>query len=72
LIDHDHAEGFMLELIWRGIAMGIGGTVFMDIWAIILHRFFGQSAPNWAPVGRWFWHVPKGRIFHDSIATAAP
>lgn len=31
----------MLELIWRGIAMGIGGTVFMDIWAIILHRFFG-------------------------------
>jgi len=62
----------MLELIWRGIAMGIGGTVFMDIWAIVLHRFFGQSAPNWAPVGRWFWHVPKGRIFHDSIATAAP
>jgi hypothetical protein len=72
LIDHDHAEGFMLELIWRGIAMGIGGTVFMDIWAIVLHRFFGQSAPNWAPVGRWFWHVPKGTIFHDSIATAEP
>lgn len=62
----------MLELIWRGIAMGIGGTVFMDIWAIVLHRFFGQSAPNWAPVGRWFWHVPKGTIFHDSIAAAAP
>ncbi len=37
----------MLDLIWRGIAMGVGGTVFMDIWAIVLHRFFGQSAPNW-------------------------
>lgn len=62
----------MSDIIWRGVAMGIGGTVFMDLWAIILHRFFGQSAPNWAPVGRWFWHLPKGKVFHDNIASAPP
>ncbi len=62
----------MSDIIWRGVAMGIGGTVFMDLWAIILHRFFGQSAPNWAPVGRWFWHLPKGKVFHDNIASALP
>jgi hypothetical protein len=61
----------MSEAIWRGVAMGIGGTVFMDIWAIILHRFFHQSAPNWGPVGRWFWHLPKGKVFHDTIATSS-
>ncbi len=62
----------MSDIIWRGVAMGIGGTVFMDLWAVILHRFFGQSAPNWAPVGRWFWHLPKGKVFHDNIAGALP
>lgn len=62
----------MSDIIWRGIAMGIGGTVFMDIWAIVLNRLFNQPAPNWGPVGRWFWHLPKGKIFHDSIANAAP
>ncbi|GAK69155.1 hypothetical protein RRU01S_03_03280 [Agrobacterium rubi TR3 = NBRC 13261] len=59
------------EIVWRGVAMGIGGTMFMDIWAIILHRFFHQPAPNWGPVGRWFWHLPKGTVFHDNIARAA-
>ncbi|WP_234901927.1 DUF2938 domain-containing protein [Agrobacterium rubi] len=59
------------EIVWRGVAMGIGGTMFMDVWAIILHRFFHQPAPNWGPVGRWFWHLPKGTVFHDNIARAA-
>lgn len=62
----------MSETIWRGVAMGIGGTIFMDLWAIILHRLFGQPAPNWGPVGRWFWHLPKGKIFHAAIADAQP
>lgn len=62
----------MSEIIWRGVCMGIGGTVFMDLWAIILHRLFGQSAPDWRPVGRWFWHLSKGTIFHDTIAQAQP
>ncbi len=60
------------EIVWRGVAMGIGGTIFMDVWAIILHRLFKQPAANWGPVGRWFWHLPKGTVFHDSIAKAAP
>lgn len=62
----------MIEILWRGVAMGIGGTIFMDIWAIALHKFFHQPAPNWAPVGRWFWHLPKGKVFHDTIANAQP
>ncbi|MFP3543592.1 DUF2938 domain-containing protein [Rhizobium sp. SIMBA_035] len=62
----------MFDIIWRGIVIGIGATVLMDIWAIVLHRFFGQSAANWAPVGRWFYHLKNGKVFHDSIANAAP
>jgi hypothetical protein len=62
----------MSELIWRGVIIGIGATVLMDIWAIVLHRVFGQPRANWAPVGRWFFHLRKGTVFHDSIASAEP
>jgi hypothetical protein len=62
----------MSEIIWRGVVMGVGGTILMDIWAYILHFVFKQPAPNWGPPGRWFWHLPKGKVFHDSIANATP
>lgn len=62
----------MFDIIWRGIVMGIGATVLMDIWAIVLHRFFKQNAANWAPVGRWFYHLKNGTVFHDAIGNAAP
>ncbi|MFN3831839.1 MAG: DUF2938 domain-containing protein [Allorhizobium sp.] len=62
----------MWELIWRGALIGFGATVAMDIWAIILTTVFKQSKPNWAPVGRWFYHLKSGRVFHDSIANAEP
>jgi hypothetical protein len=44
----------------------------MDIWAIVLAKATGGSLPNWAPVGRWFWHLGKGKVFHDDIGKAAP
>ena len=62
----------MLELVWRGVIIGLGATVAMDIWAIILATVFKQPKPNWAPVGRWFYQLKSGRIFHDTIATAEP
>lgn len=62
----------MLELVWRGAIIGLGATFAMDIWAIILATVFKQPKANWAPVGRWFYHLRFGRIFHDTIATAEP
>lgn len=54
----------------RGVALGIGATALTDLWAWMLARFFGQSRPNWALVGRWFRHLPAGKVFHDDIAAA--
>ena len=62
----------MFDIFWRGIVIGIGATVLMDIWAIVLNRFFGQAPANWAPVGRWFYHLKNGKVFHDSIGNAEP
>ncbi|UVC07634.1 DUF2938 domain-containing protein [Rhizobium sp. TH2] len=62
----------MLDIILRGILIGIGGTVAMDIWAVILWKVFKENAPNWAPVGRWTWHLKNGVVFHTNIAKAEP
>lgn len=62
----------MFDLLWRGVVIGIGATILMDIWALILARFPGQNTPNWAPVGRWFWHFSRGKAFHEDISLAEP
>lgn len=62
----------MLELIIKGTMIGVGATVVMDLWALILAQFPGQSRPDWGLVGRWFWHLRHGQIFHDDIAATKP
>ncbi|AIB19306.1 hypothetical protein C064_02412 [Brucella suis 63/252] len=62
----------MIDLIWRGILIGIGATVVMDIWAQLLALLPGQSRPKWGLVGRWFWHLRHGQIFHDDISQSEP
>ena len=61
-----------MELLLKGVVIGIGATVLMDIWAMVLWKAFGQARPNWAPVGRWFWHLRNGVVFHEDIAKAEP
>jgi hypothetical protein len=60
----------MVDFIIRSIVIGALGTAAMDVWALVLNRVFNWPLPNWALVGRWFLNVPRGRIFHDDIATA--
>ena len=50
----------------------IGATAAMDVWSIVLWKVFGQGAPDWAPVGRWTWHLQGGTVFHRRIGDAAP
>lgn len=61
----------MLDVLLRAVAIGIGATVLMDLWAIFLNKVFGQPRPNWGLVGRWVWHL-RDRVFHDDIGDAAP
>jgi hypothetical protein len=61
----------MGDVVWRALAIGIGATLLMDLWAILLHKAFGQPRPNWGPVGRWVWHLGD-KVFHDDIGEAVP
>lgn len=61
-----------MELLVKGAAIGFGATVLMDAWAVLLWKMSVQPRPNWAPVGRWFWHLKDGTVFHDDIGRAEP
>ena len=62
----------MIEFLLRSLAVGIGGTAAMDVWAILLNKLFGLALPNWGMVGRWFAHIPRGTLAHKDISRAQP
>lgn len=61
-----------VDLILRGVLIGLGGAALMDIWGLALQRGFGISTLDYALLGRWIGHFPRGRLFHDRIASAEP
>lgn len=61
----------MTEFLTLSIVIGVGATVLLDLWAQLL-RLFGLPKPNWAPPGRWFAHLLRGRVAHDDIGKAEP
>jgi hypothetical protein len=61
-----------LEFVVRAIAIGFGATAFLDLWSIVQRYAFGVPFANWALVGRWIGHFPRGRFVHESIADAEP
>lgn len=50
--------------------IGLGATLFMDLWALLMWRIFGVPLANYCLVGRWFCHMPEGTFSHASIANA--
>lgn len=57
---------FVVDALW----MGVAATALIDVWALLRRRLFGLTLPDYALVGRWFGHMPRGRFVHDAIATA--
>ena len=56
----------------RFALVGIGATLFMDLWALLLRTLWGVSSLDYALVGRWVGHMRSGRLFHASIGKAEP
>ncbi|HVI45789.1 MAG TPA: DUF2938 domain-containing protein [Chitinophaga sp.] len=61
-----------MEYIIKTILIGIGGTIAMDIWALLLKHLFNIQSLNYAFVGRWIGHFSNGKFMHNSIAKAPP
>ena len=53
------------------VVIGLGATLFIDLWALFLKRAFGTPSVNYCLVGRWFRHMPEGRFMHANIANSS-
>lgn len=51
--------------------IGIGATAVMDLWLVFLKRM-GVQTLDFALIGRWVGHLPRGRFVHASIRQAPP
>lgn len=60
-----------LEVVGRGVLIGIGATLVMDLWAAGL-KALGIPTLDYALVGRWVGHLRRGRLVHASIGKATP
>jgi hypothetical protein len=60
-----------VEFVLRTILIGVGATLAMDVWALLL-RQFGIPSLNFAFLGRWIGHLRQGQWMHQSIARATP
>jgi hypothetical protein len=60
-----------MEPIVRTIVIGAGATLVMDAWSALLRRF-GIPSLDFALLGRWVGHLPRGRVVHERIAHAEP
>jgi hypothetical protein len=59
------------EFVVRAFFIGVGATIVMDVWALLLKQF-GVSSLNFAFLGRWIGHLPQRQWTHKSIAKSAP
>ncbi|MCH8686415.1 DUF2938 domain-containing protein [Pedomonas mirosovicensis] len=61
-----------MEDIIKAALIGIGGTVVLDLWALLMARVLKMPATNWPMVGRWIGNMPRGQFVHESMAKARP
>lgn len=59
-----------LTLLFETALVGVGATLFLDLWTLFLKVVFRVPATNYAMVGRWIGHFPRGQWVQSSIANA--
>jgi hypothetical protein len=58
---------------FTGIVLtGVGATAFIDAWSWLRGRYLGVPATDFALVGRWIGHMPRGEFVQRPVSAAAP
>ncbi len=61
-----------LETIAGIVWVGVGATALSDLWAVAQRSLLRWQTLDYALVGRWLGHMPKGRFAHANIRAASP
>ncbi len=60
-----------IMLLSQIVLIGVGATIVMDLWALMLKRIWHIPSLNWAMVGRWIGHFASGKFRHANIAKSS-
>ncbi|RQW62771.1 DUF2938 family protein [Vibrio viridaestus] len=52
----------MNDIIKFCIFVGIGSTLVLDVWVMLVQKVTGIPPTNWSVVGRWLKGLPKGSL----------
>jgi hypothetical protein len=62
----------VLDAVLNAVPIGAGATAFLDLYGVMRARLTASAMPDYAPVGRWIAHMPRGRFVHAAIGRSAP
>lgn len=60
----------MNEIWLRAVAVGLGATLLMDVWGLILKHLYDVKGLDYRFVGRWIYHMMRGQFSHADIRNA--
>lgn len=58
------------DFVLAAIAVGLGATAILDLWAVFLTRVLGVPASSLCLLGRWICLMPRGTFSHPNISGA--
>ncbi|TDQ77316.1 DUF2938 domain-containing protein [Sphingobacterium yanglingense] len=61
----------MITLVYA-LILGVGATVIMDVFALIIKKIWQIPSLDYALLGRWLGHISRGTFRHSSIIQATP
>lgn len=62
--------GIDANLLLATAAIGVGATLAIDLWNLLLRRAFGLASLSTCVLGRWLCYMPSGVFRHASLAKA--
>lgn len=61
-----------IETLGTAAVIGVAGSALIDVWSLVLRTRFHVATLDYAMLGRWIGHFPRGRFVHTRIGAAAP
>lgn len=57
----------LFQMLIYSVIIGAGATIFMDLFAVFIKRFFNIPSLDYSIVGRWVGHFKNGIFSHQNI-----
>lgn len=61
-----------MNVLTDAVLLGVGATIFMDVYALIIRKFWNIPSLDYRILGRWIGHFKDGTFSHPNIIQAAP